>query len=181
MPFSRPLTDTGSIRGAFAHLLYNKRSQTGNSTGGFYMIDFTSSMVLISHGFIAVIPKTPGATTEFGVGGFAECFEIRLGGSFAQGYVCNQDFPGETVMAERGELFFIYVPQENRLKGIGSALAKDALRLMSGNGTRTINIASISTGGAWLVAAMVHKRWISFIRKAGNKSEYKINSRNLLA
>jgi predicted GNAT family acetyltransferase len=99
--------------------------------------------------------NTQGAEVVLGIAGIQECFEIRAGRCRATGYLANQDFPNQTSIATRGEIFFIEVPKENRGRGLGASLFQDAIRLIVKNGSSTVNLSPTSQEGKALVASMI--------------------------
>ena len=107
-------------------------------------------------------PKTPGAKIRTGFAGITESFEISLpSGARVTGYTHNQDFPNDVSSPTRGEVFYAEVPEDDRRKGIGTSLFKDALRLMQTFGTETVNLSTTSDAGRGFVKQMIKDAVIS--------------------
>jgi len=131
----------------------------------------------------ASVPDTPrvptnlttaGARIRFGLGGDSDTFEIRSGSARATGYWRNADFPGEYGKLNRGEIFYITAGERKR-RGIGTSLARDSLALLRLNGMQTVNMATTTKEGRFLVDKLVREGDIELIRDSQtNKSEYRI-------
>ena len=118
--------------------------------------------------------KTAGARVRFGLGGDSDTFEIRSGSARATGYWRNADFPGEYGKLNRGEIFYITAGERKR-RGIGTNLARDALSLLRLNGMQTVNMATTTKEGQFLVDKLVREGDIELIRESNvNKAEYRI-------
>lgn len=121
-------------------------------------------------------PQTVGSSINFDVTGVNDTFEIKNeAGSSILGYLKNQDFPNESSKPDRGELFLTKVIESERMKGIGQSLNEDAIRLMSENGTKTVNLHATSPGGEKIVKNLIKKGFISEPIKTGvGKTEHTI-------
>jgi hypothetical protein len=118
--------------------------------------------------------KTAGAKVRFRLGGDSDTFEIRSGSARATGYWRNADFPGEYGKLNRGEIFYITAGERKR-RGIGTSLARDALNLLRLNGMQTVNMATTTKEGQYLVDKLVREGDIELIRDSNvNKAEYRI-------
>jgi len=98
------------------------------------------------------------------------------GGANARGYLWNADFPGEASSATRGELFYVDVPEPQRRKGHGLAIASEALRRMVEKGALTVNMSAVSPEGKSLIQSMLKRGLIEgpVRTSATGKAEYRI-------
>lgn len=111
-----------------------------------------------------IIPqyKTENTKTSFDIGRTTDTFEIKTkDGSTINGYLKNQDFPGEVSKPERGELFLTNVVEGQKGKGVGQSLNDDAIRLMYSNGAKTVNLHATSPGGEAIVKNLIKHKYIS--------------------
>jgi len=100
------------------------------------------------------VANTPNATTKVKPGD--DTFEIKTAtGASITGYVKNQDFPNEGIVPSRGEIFLASVPEAERGRGTGYSLTKDAVRLLSHHGTKTVNLHATSPGGKRIVEKLL--------------------------
>lgn len=98
--------------------------------------------------------QTPGAQTEF-MAVSPESFTIKTReGASINGRVRDADFPDQASRPDRGEIFFLQVPESGRRQGTGASLVRDAMRLIAANGGRTVKLTVPSKMGAPLIAKM---------------------------
>lgn len=114
------------------------------------MISFKQFQILTEADRVPVVLKTPGASIQYEIGRIPKAFEISVGEAKITGFTSNMDFPGEMDdVPTRGEIYYVEVPASQ--KGVGYSLAVDALRVISANGSKTVNMNGVSAAGRRII------------------------------
>ena len=122
--------------------------------------------------------ETSDATFRTNVGGGSTSFEINSGGAKVVGYSAGQDFPNQPSKPDRGEIFYVEVPEKERRAGRGYSLVKDALRVIAANGGTTVNMSGVSDSGRGLIDKLLREGEISgpIQTSQSGKAEYKLGA-----
>lgn len=113
--------------------------------------------------------------------GEPDLFKVRgPHGAHAIGSVRNADMPNERGHPERGELFYLEVPEGSRRRGLGLATAIRALRLIRAHGSKTVAMNAVSPGGRAMIAKLIDVGAISgpLRQTPSGKAEYLISLQN---